>query len=197
LCIWLVLLQKYITMHGPTNVELATLLITSYFKPPQHVMFNSLCYAQDVHRICDMQYKPIRLYVIQGPLILLVWNQTIPNHRKFCWRRQPRSICDNFVNIVGRKPWAVNGNISTDTHQYKAQPLIAAMLTPFYTTCTILLLLLLLLTEQTVKKKSTSKGNLMLLIVDNYPTLFMLITYPVQLLTNYYLLKKPDLHTNE
>jgi len=71
------------------------------------------------------------------------------------------------------------------------------MLTPFYTTCTILLLLLLLLTEQTVKKKSTSKGNLMLLIVDNYPTLFMLITYPVQLLTNYYLLKKPDLHTNE
>jgi len=150
-----------------------------------------------------MQYEPIRLYVFQRPLILLVWNQTIPIHRKFCWWRQPRTICDNFVNIVGRKPWAVNGNISTDTHQYKAQQLIAAMLTPFYTTCIVLLLLLwllllllLLLTEQTVKK-STSKGNLMLLIVDNVHTLFMLITYPVQLLTNYYLIKKSDLHTIE
>lgn len=47
------------------------------------MLFLTLCYAQDVQRIRDMQYEPIRLYVFQGPLILLVWNQTIPIHRKF------------------------------------------------------------------------------------------------------------------
>jgi len=41
------------------------------------------------------------------------------------------------------------------------------------------------------KKNSTSKGNLMLLIDDNVPTIFMLITFPVQLLINYYLIKSP------
>jgi cytochrome bd-type quinol oxidase subunit 1 len=98
-----------------------------------------------------------------------------------CWR-QPRSICDNF----GRKPWAVNGNITTNTNQYKAQQLIAAMLIPLHTACTVLSLLRVQIVKQMFWYWKTNATK----ILQGCYISFMLITYSTtQLLTSYYLRK--------